>query len=128
MISGDASEFYALARDFGVADKAALPTARPAIQAGAELTKQAWQSNARATSGTHGRHYPNSITYDTRILAGSVIGEVGPDSSRPQGGMGRGFEFGSENQPPHLDGLRAMDTTAPAVEKLLGEAIEGLLP
>lgn len=127
-MSGDASEFRKLALDLGAASAASLPAIRPAFQAAAETVKRAWQDNARATSGAHGRHYPNSITYDTRVLATSVIAEIGPDSSRLQGGMGPGFEFGSQNQPPHLDGLRAIDSTGAFVEQALDVAVGRLLP
>lgn len=127
-MNGDASEFYELARKMEDAAAETIPAVRPAIQQGADLTKRAWQENARATSGAHGKHYPNSITYDTRVLAGSVVGEVGPDSSRPQGGMGRGFEFGSVNQPPHLDGLKAIEGTTGKVESLLDEAVGRIIP
>lgn len=64
-----------------------------------------WKQNARDTAGEHGKHYPRAISYDT--FDGGLMAEVGPVSRLPQGGMN--FEYGSRNQPPHLDGNRAAD-------------------
>lgn len=125
---GDASEFFRLARDLGEASASVLPAIRPGFQQGAEMVKRGWQENARATAGAHGKHYPNSITFETRVLATSLVAEVGPDSSRPQGGMGPGFEFGSRNQPPHLDGNKAVDALGPRVEQAIDSAIARVIP
>lgn len=123
-----ADEFFDLAADFQKAAAEATPALRAVVQEGMSDIKDGWQENARATSGAHGKHYPNSITYETRALAGGVVGEVGPDSSKPQGVMGPGFEFGSRNQPPHLDGLKAVDSEAPQMERRFNTAIGFLLP
>lgn len=63
---------------------------------------------ARSSSGVHGKHYPNSITAEA---LGPTTWEYGPDSAMPQGGMS--FEFGSRNQPPHLDIAKSADMVAP---------------
>lgn len=123
-----ASDFAELSRDLGRVPAQSIPAIRPYIQDGAARVKAAWQANARETSGAHGRHYPNSITYDTRVLASEVVGEIGPDSAKPQGSMGRGFEFGSKNQPPHLDGLRAVDSVEASIERDIDVAIARLIP
>lgn len=128
MIRGDASEFKRLALEMRASAVAALPAARAGVQEGTALVRAAWVANARATSGSHGRHYPASITAETRTLATSALGDVGPDSSRPQGGMGRGFEFGSVNQPPHLDGAKALDANESKIEGLLNAAVLKVLP
>lgn len=128
MIVGDASDFKRLQLELQTAVIESLPAARSGIQSGALLIKNAWQKNARATSGEHGKHYPSSITYDTRLLTRSAIGEIGPDSSRPQGGMGRGFEFGSRNQPPHLDGAKAASANEAKIETILTRAMDRVIP
>lgn len=48
--------------------------------------------------------YPYSITYDTKLSAAGVVGEIGPDRALKQGPLGRIIEFGtSKNAPlPHL--------------------------
>lgn len=96
-------------------------------EAGQEFVK-GWRANARATSGKHGRHYPNSITTETVMRATGVVVDVGPVSSRPQGGMGMGFEFGSRNQPAHLDGAKAMIPAAQQLQALATRALGDLLP
>lgn len=73
------------------------------------------RDNARRSAGAHGKLYPRSFTWETRasLFGGaSFTGEYGPDVSRPQGGMS--FEFGSRNQPPHLDLARSADLIGPA--------------
>lgn len=64
-------------------------------------------------------HYPRAFTWEPRgtVSFGGVNGysaEYGPDVARPQGGMS--FEFGSRNQPPHLDLARSADIIGPAFQ------------
>lgn len=85
---------------------------RDGIRAGSELAR----TNAKRTAGKHGKHYPKSITSEMHSglgLSGNTIsGEYGPDASRPQGGMS--FEYGSRNQPAHLDLARSADIVGPS--------------
>lgn len=48
--------------------------------------------------------YPYSITYDTKVTAEGIEGEIGPDKGRAQGPLGNIVEYGtSKNAPiPHL--------------------------
>lgn len=76
-----------------------------------ELTKRigdehaaAWRANARRTSGSHGRRYPGTIR--NRFSSGATWAESESGSTNP---ASRGYEFGSRNQPPHLDGTKAFD-------------------
>lgn len=105
----------------------AVPLMREAVKKNAEELRDTWRSNARATSGKHGRLYPNTITYETKNEGGGASAEIGPDSSKPQGRMGRGFEYGSVHQPPHLDGQKAADVVEPkfveAVALVAGELL-----
>lgn len=93
-------------------------------QAGDEF-RDDWKENAVLTSGETGKHYPNSITAESRIALGIEI-EVGPDPSMKQGGMS--FEFGSRNQPPHLDGARALPNAGARLERMASTTIAYLLP
>jgi len=124
MTSFDTSELDALAIELGDVPADAAVRVRDVFREAAANLKDKWRSNARATAGAHGRLYPNSITYSTRILSGGLEAEVGPESSRPQGGMGPGFEFGSVNQPAHLDGQRAADDVIPRLERRILLAAE----
>jgi hypothetical protein len=120
-----ASEFFELAADFGKASGAVASALYDVYAESGDAFAEDWASNATETSGEHGKHYPSSITSETKLSTGILV-ETGPDSSMPQGGMGRGFEFGSRNQPPHLDGIRAM----PIAEARLArgaDAVIGLL-
>jgi hypothetical protein len=80
------------------------------------------------TSGTHGKHYPKSIDSELVFNATGVSVDVGPNSAKKQGSMGAGFEFGSKNQPPHLDGLRALDGVQQRAERVIDATIGHLFP
>jgi hypothetical protein len=70
-------------------------------------------------------HYPYSITYD--VTSGEVIaGEIGPDSGRLQGGLGRLLENGSQNNAPIPHLAPALDLEAPKFEKAAGDLAEKL--
>jgi hypothetical protein len=62
---------------------------------------------ARESAGAHGKHYHKAITAEA---IGPLEWEYGPDAGYPQGGMS--FEYGSRNQPPHLDLARSADIIA----------------
>ena len=96
-------------------------------QAG-EAYAEDWANNARATSGVHGKHYPDSIDHEQKFGGFGVEVEVGPNSGKPQGRMGRGFELGSVNQPPHLDGTRALPAAEERLAKMADVAIAALMP
>ena len=122
-LSVDASELYALSRDLGkTGAKSGLVMYGVFREAGEDL-ERAWKRNARATSGKHGKRYPDSITTDMRVSTNIEV-EVGPDPRLPQGGMS--FEFGSVNQPPHLDGQMAADEVVPRIDKRIDAALAHL--
>jgi hypothetical protein len=125
-VSG-ADEVFALAHDF---EKASAEVARAlydTFKEEGETTAKDWADIARGTAGEHGKWYPDSITSETRVSLGIAV-EMGPESGRKQGGMGEGFEFGSRNQPPHLDGLKATTAAEPRLEKAADATIGFLLP
>jgi len=122
-----ADEVFGLARDFGRASAAVTSAVFDVFRdEGKKFTEQ-WRANAKATARKHGKHYPNSITDEMRIGT-NIVFEAGPESGRPQGGMGPGFEFGSQNQPPHLDGARAMTGATQAIMDGADKAIEQVIP
>lgn len=128
-MTAGATEFFKLALDLSHAPaKLVHPLAETFKQAG-EATARQWATHARATSGVHGKHYPDSIDSEARFtLGGNVEVEVGPNAEKKQGRMGRGFEFGSRNQPPHLDGVKAFEVMEPRVESMTAATIGHLLP
>jgi hypothetical protein len=128
IFNGDASEIYKLAADLSLVGRKTVPAMRGVMaEAGLALAND-WRQNATETSGEHGKHYPASIDSELSLSIRSIGVEVGPNASKPQGGMGMGFEFGSRNQPPHLDGLRALDGIQQRVERMVDSTIGHLFP
>jgi hypothetical protein len=128
-VNVDASEIFALALDLSTASGKIVAPLREAFTEAGDAAARQWYANARATSGRHGKWYPSSIDAETKFtLGGNVEVEVGPNAAKKQGRMGRGFEFGSVNQPPHLDGVRAFEAVEPRVAKIADEAVARLLP
>lgn len=62
------------------------------------------QGFAKESAGRHGKLYPKTFSAES---VGPTAWEYGPDAAMPQGGMS--FEFGSRNQPPHLDLAKSAD-------------------
>lgn len=120
---GDASEFYELAADLSKITGRSIPALRGVMDEAGKALANEWANNARETSGEHGKHYPNSIDSELVFDFGGVSVDVGPNSAKKQGGMGMGFEFGSRNQPPHLDGLRALDGFQQRAERMIDATI-----
>lgn len=130
MASGT-EQLRALAAALGRMPRAGFDAAEKATGKAADDLKTDWVANARATSGQHGKYYPDAITAEPKFGIGSISAEVGPEEGRPQGGMGMGFEYGSRNQPPHMDGNRAADVHEPlfaqAILDAVTDAIDNLL-
>lgn len=123
---GGADEIFDLARDFGKAPAAVAKGLYDAYRGAGEGFRDDWQSNARATSGEHGKHYPDAITTEMKFGGFGIEVETGPETGRKQGGMS--FEFGSSKQPPHLDGLQAMPLAGKRLDRLADAAIGFALP
>lgn len=92
------------------------------VRSNIEAGNRAGKTFAKATSGVHGKHYPNAFTAQ---MTGALQGEWGPDASRMQGGMS--FERGSRNQKPHLDVLRSADVQAPRFQDDVSDLADRLL-
>lgn len=123
MIEFDTTDLRHLRTDLGKVTAATARLAFAAFAASGEDLKATWATKAKETAGAHGRLYPKSITTDVK-LSTDIIVEVGPDPRLPQGGMS--FEFGSVNQPPHLDGQKSMDEVLPRLEKRVNDALAGI--
>lgn len=113
-----------LAFDFSEAPTKAQREALPVVEHAAVDIKNNWRRNATATSGTHAKRYPATISYDLSVgaaLAGFIRAVIGPDKSKPQGPLGNLLEFGSANNPPTNDGGRALRAEAPKFEAELAK-------
>ncbi len=122
-MNGDASEIFALANDLSQVGAKAVPAMRGVMADAGDALAKEWAANARETSGAHGKHYPDSIDSELAFGISAISVDVGPNSAKPQGGMGKGFEFGSRNQPPHLDGLRALDGMQGRLDRMVDSAM-----
>lgn len=125
---GDASEIYELAADMTAVTAKMVPALRAGMAQVGESVTDEWRRNAVETSGEHGKWYPDSIDSELVFDATGVSVDVGPNAAKKQGSMGAGFEFGSINQPPHLDGLRAVDGSQQRIERMIDATIGYLLP
>jgi hypothetical protein len=96
-----------LASDLRTIAVEAMPTMARTVAEEARLGNELAKGYARKSAGKHGKHYPNAFSAERR---GLLSWEYGPDSAMPQGGMS--FEFGSRNQPPHLDLAKSADIIA----------------
>lgn len=106
-----------LAADIAAIPPAAAKRMPSIVRDGAHAGAQLARDFARESAGAHGKHYPNSITAESKKAfrgfgAGVYSAEYGPVVGRRQGGMS--FEWGSRNQPPHLDLNKSADIIGPA--------------
>lgn len=108
------------------ADLAAIPVravkdlngvVRTNIREGNKIAK----AFAKESAGSHGKLYHRAFGSE---MTGALQGEYGPDSAMPQGGMS--FEYGSRNQPPHLDLAKSADIIGPKFADAVGDVIDGL--
>lgn len=83
-----------------------------------------WRENARKTSGRAASWYVPSIQAKSRRV-GTLHYEAEVSPIGPGGGVG--FEFGSRNQPPHLDGMKAAQVAEERLPKRMLEWIEEAL-
>jgi hypothetical protein len=123
-----ADEIFTLAREFGDASAAVGVGLHGAFKTSGEAYAQDWASNARETAGSHGRYYPDAIDSEMLLAGLGLTLEVGPNKAKKQGGMGPGFELGSQNQPPHLDGTRALPIMDQRLERAADLAVAYAVP
>jgi hypothetical protein len=115
-----------LARDLAQVPVKAAKECQGIVRDGAKAGAILARANAERTAGAHGKHYPKSITSEQRkpfmgFGASVFSAEYGPDAAKLQGGMS--FEYGSRNQPPHLDLARSADVIGPS----LGQEVRQML-
>lgn len=72
-----------------------------------------WKLNIEASAGDYAKHYKRSIRYVMDKKRHEA--RIRPDRRFKQSNME--FEYGGPNQPPHLDGLRALEKNGPRVQR-----------
>lgn len=110
MIEFDLGGLVGLADDVRAGARQVAKAEHELVEQTAIDMRDAWRANATASAGAHGRWYPSSIRYKMVGFA-SPGADIGPAEGMRQAAMS--FEYGSANQPPHLDGQRALDEVAP---------------
>jgi hypothetical protein len=72
-------------------------------------------------------HYPRAIGYDVTAHAADIVGEVGPDAGKLQGGLGRIIEYGTVNNAPIPHLSPSLDAELPRFERFAAEFGERLI-
>lgn len=110
-MSADASEVYLFAAHLASSVSRAEPELSKVVERGANNVRRGAFAHLRGQSQrVYLKHYPKSFSYD---MVDPLEAEVGPDSSKPQGGMGRGVEFGSVHTGPLPHWFPAADEEEP---------------
>jgi len=124
----DDSELQAFADQLETAADRTLDAAESVMEAGVRRIRGTARQMIRGQiRGRYLPHYPNSITHETTRETDAVVGEVGPEIGRRQGGMGRGVEFGSVHTGPRPHMLPAGDAEEPRLaDQLAAVAIRVL--
>ena len=105
--------FEALAEQLDQAGDRVAKDLYPVVKKAAQNIKTVWRRKAKRTGAAHGKLYWLAIDYDIARLGDRIDAVIGPQSEKPQGGMGRGFEYGSIHTAPHPDGEAAVEAEAP---------------
>lgn len=111
----------ALAADLGKLSAPTHKAVRAVYSDAADDLAREWAKNETEASGDYAKHYVKAITAEEKFST-DIVFEVGPDKSKPQGGMS--FEYGSVKQPPHLSGNRAADALIPLIQRRISLAVE----
>jgi hypothetical protein len=72
-------------------------------------------------------HYPRAISYTVSAKGTVVTGEIGPDSAKLQGGLGRILEYGTVNNAPIRHLAPALDAEEPVLARYMEELGQALL-
>lgn len=116
-----------LTEDLQRAVTEAIPQAKKIAGKGSMNIKKEAQRIIRAHSHRgYLPHYPRSITYEVKASGSIVSSEIGPDSARLQGGLGRILEEGTVNSSPypHLNpALDGEENTFYSYMEELGETL-----
>lgn len=122
----DASEVRSLAADLGRVPDAAAKDVRRVMQRAAFNIKRDMQ--AEATGSRYFSGVAASISYNTGVDSTGIWAEVGPEIGRAQGSLAWiAYEGHATTGPRFPDPQGALDREADALQRYLGEAVEGLL-
>jgi len=135
LFRGDASEIYELAGNLSAVGPKMVPTLRSTMGEVGDAFAEEWANNAREHfhEDGHAGRYPKSIDADLVFGVSSVAVEAGPNPTKAAGGRSQAFlgpvlEFGNEDTPAYLDGLRALDGMQQRTERVIDSMMGYLLP
>lgn len=109
-----------LALALAKAGVSAVLQTRGVVQKGALNVKKDWKANVLKSAPIHNAGAAQFITYETKIGATTIEAEIGYDKTFRPARLGNILEYGSEKNPPHRDGGRALDAEEPRFEQALG--------
>lgn len=113
-IDFDTSEVTRLLVDLGKAPVVTVAATRAVIQASSARIKDQMIGDATAIlGGGSARHFPQSITYETKMLTTAAEGIIGPDKDRTQGALGNILYFGTSKNSPVLNLIGPLEQEAP---------------
>lgn len=124
----EGADLLKLAEDIGIDAQKVAEGAFPLVKQYVQELRDDWRQRAKRTAKRHGRLYPRTITAEQTGWHGGPEWEVGPESARRQGGMGKGFEYGSVHQPPHWDMTSAAVLIEPKFIAAADELARSFLP
>lgn len=100
-ITVDTSDLDSLAYDYQRTPQRVAEQAPAVLRRGAVNIRRAARAHlAGAVTGVYLPHYGRSIDFDEESGDGWFEVEIGPNAGMPQGGMGRGVEYGSAHTRP----------------------------
>lgn len=120
----DSSQIKELAVSFDRVPNRATHDVAKVVERTAKHGNTVAQGFATSSAGSHGKWYPRAFEAESAGLLG-LSWRYGPVATRRQGGMS--FEFGSRNQPPHLDLAKSADLIGLTFSRDVGDAIERAL-
>lgn len=114
--------------DMHTASERVVEDGKKVVGAGClQIKKQARRIIEANTPHGYLVHYKKDFSYDVTAHATDIIGEVGPDANKPQGGLARIIEYGSINSAPIPHLSPSLDAEAPRFARYVAELGQKLL-
>jgi hypothetical protein len=114
--------------DFAKASKEVVEQGKKIVGQGCLNIKKDAQRIIRANSPRgYLPHYPRAISYEVTGRTADIVGEIGPDAAKLQGGLGRIIEFGTVNNAPIPHLVPALDAELPRFEQHVADFAADLI-
>ena len=122
----DVSQLRNLTREMAAAPQKVQAGVRPVVSKGALNIKNEMQMDMAVSQ--HFRGITFSISYDTKMDAGGVEAEIGPDKGREGGALANIAYFGSSRGGGTVrDPSQALEEEGPRFEQALSKLLDGVL-